>query len=45
MGNFTNPQRIINKEFDAYTQSASANINSIAKTVGDMRNGTMKQKQ
>lgn len=45
MGNFTNPQRIINKEFDAYTQSASANINSIAKTVGDMRNGIMKQKQ
>ena len=45
MGNFTNPQRVINKEFDAYTQSASANINSIAKTVGDMRNGIMKQKQ
>ncbi len=44
MGNFTNPQRIINKEFDVYAKSAAATTNQVARTVADMRSQIAKQK-
>jgi hypothetical protein len=44
MGSFTNPQRIINKEFDVYAQSAAATTNQVAKTVASMRADIAKQK-
>ena len=42
---FTNPQRIINKEFDTYINSGKNLTNSVAKTVGDMRTQVAKQKK
>ena len=42
---FTNPQRIINKEFDTYINSGKNLTNNVAKTVGDMRTQIAKQKK
>ena len=42
---FTNPQRIINKEFDTYINSGKNLTNNVAKTVGDMRTQVAKQKK
>jgi len=42
---FTNPQRIINKEFDNYINSGKNLTNNVAKTVGDMRTQIAKQKK
>jgi hypothetical protein len=42
---FTNPQRIINKEFDTYINSGKNLTNNVAKTVSSMRTQVAKQKK
>ena len=43
--NFTNPQRVINKSFDAYIKGGNDIVNKVAKTSGEVQKQILAEKK